>query len=70
MDAVHCTEYKGCVAACWRLGLQLGEFLLLGALALQSLLGAFIELTLERGVFFGFGGGCSELAKTGRWARP
>ena len=43
----HCTEDESCVAAGWGLGLQLGEFLLLGALALQSLLGAFVELAFK-----------------------
>lgn len=43
----HFTEDKSCITASWGLGLQLGEFLLLGALALQSLLGAFVELAFE-----------------------
>ena len=69
-DVIHHTEDKGCVASGRGLRLQLSELLLLRALALQSLLGAFVELAFERGILFGFGGGCSKLAETRCWARP
>jgi hypothetical protein len=45
------TEHQGGVAAAGRLGLLvLGETLLFGTLAFETLLGAFVELAFEGGL--------------------
>lgn len=65
------TEHQGSIAATRGLSLILGEAVLLCALALQTLLGAFIELALERSLLLVIGAesgrGCKKSLLCDAW---